>query len=52
MKKHTLLKIALPLVSFAPTAGSVTNIIGIVNQHEADINTKVLQNLQHKSLGI
>lgn len=53
MNKNKLFKfaMAMPTVSYA-TAGTATNIIGIVNQHEADINTKVLQNLQHNSLGI
>lgn len=32
--------------------GTTTNIIGIVNQHEGDIKTKLLNNLRHKSLGI
>ncbi|MCS5736416.1 UNVERIFIED_CONTAM: hypothetical protein RF648_18815 [Kocuria sp. CPCC 205274] len=54
MSKNKIYKIGvrMPMANFAPTAGTVTNIIGLVNQHEADINTKVLENLQHNSLGI
>ena len=45
------LNIKMPKVMFK-TAGTVTNIIGFVNEHEGDIKIKMLQNLQNKSIGM
>lgn len=41
-----------PVVSFDATAGTITNIIGFVNEHEGDINVKLLQNIRSKTIGI